>query len=249
MRKSSQNLKYVLPQHKERVIAEIQDFLNYKRANSIDYGTRLLQPFTVVDFSQNDDSIMAQFEGYKSLPHANHYWVSKSELAEFLLGNKIIGVKLFVDNLYVENNCLIMDVNLMKNGFKKPTIYDAQKLKGIQISYSHKLYKSYDVQVKVSDGINIEKTVRIFVFEPSSAESYINEHAVVQNNKVQLKNGITFEDTSTESYVKKSEALEAIRMERKTVKDELKAWFMLNMGDKMPEPVANEFLRKLNEIV
>ena len=67
---------------------------------------------------------------------------------------------------------------------------------------------------------------------------------------MQLKNGITFEDAnSKETFVKKSDALEAIRMERKTVTDELRAWFMLNMADKVEEPFSNAFLKKLKEIV
>jgi hypothetical protein len=244
------NVYYSLPQNREKIIADLQDFLNHKRANSIDYGTRLLEPFTVVGFTHSDDSLMAQFEGHEKLPQSNHYWVGKSELEQFLLGIKTTGVNLIVDNLYTENSCIVMDVNLMKNGFKKMTIYDAQKLKGIQINHDRKIYKSYDVQVQLSKDINIDKLVKVFVLEPSSAEAYINKHTVVQNNKIQLQNGITFEDAnSKETYVKKSDALEAVRMERKTVSDELRAWFILNMANKVEAPFSDAFLKKLKEIV
>lgn len=253
MRKNNKDnsMMYSLKEHKQKIISNIQDFLNYKRTNSIDFGSRLMHDFQVIDFvgSQEDDSLMVKFEGYEGMPHSNHYWVEKVELEAFLNGKKLIGVNLIVDKFYQENNCIVLDVNLMKNGVKKTTIYDAEKLKGIKINYLGKIYKSYDVQVQLEKDTTIDKVIRVFVFELSSAESYINNHTVVQN-KIEIKNGITFEDfESQEQFVRKFDALEAIRLERKAVSNEFKAWFLLNMEFRMDAPVAKAILDKLKEIV
>lgn len=242
---------YSLAQHKEKIMSDIQDFLNYKRTNSIDFGTRLLDDFKVVNFrTDNGDSLFVEFEGYEKIPHSNHYWVQKKELQDFLAGNNRMGVNLFVDNAFVENNCTIFEVNLIKNGFKKMTIHDAQKLKGIQINYNNKLYKSYDVQVKLIKDTEIDKVIRVFVIEPTSAEYFLNHNTVVKNSIIQIKNGITFEDeNSKETFVKKEIALEAVKLERKSVTNEFKAWFMLNMADKVDGHVSDAVLQKLKEIV
>lgn len=245
------NAKHSKKEQKEKIISNIQDFLNYKRTNSIDFGSRLLKEFKVVDFSggPQDENLMVKFEEYDSAPHSNHYWVSKRELEDFLNGNKDIGAKVFVDNIYTENNHSIIEVNLLKNGLKKPTINDAEKLKGINIVHKNILYKSYDVQVAVSDGNFIQHVVKVFVFEPISSEIYINKHTVVQN-KIEIKNGITFEDFNTqEQFVRKFDALEAIRLERKSISDELRAWCLLNMSNRVDDAVLNAFLKKIKEII
>ena len=70
----------------------------------------------------------------------------------------------------------------------------------------------------------------------------------IPSNKI--KNGITFEDfESQEQFVRKFDALEAVRLERKAVANEFKAWFLLNMEFRMDEPVAKAILDKLKEIV
>lgn len=250
MRKDN-NLMYSLSEHREKIITNIQDFLNYKRTNTIDFGSRLMNVFKVVDFSgaQLDENLFVKFEGYDSNPQSNHYWVSKKELDSFLSGKKSIGVNLTVDRFYNENGYSIIEVNLIKNGFKKMYLKDAEKFRGIQINYNGKIYKSYDVQVSLVKDNLVGKIIRIFVIEPSSGESYINKHTVVQN-KVEIKNGITFEDfDNQEQFVRKFDALEAVRMERKNIVSELKAWFSLNMSEKVDDDFSVAFIGKLNEII
>jgi len=238
-------------ENRPKIIKDLQDFLNYKRTNTKDFGNRLLKDFNVVDFSgtQEENKLFVQFENYEKSPQSNHYWVEKKELDDFLNGNRPLGVNLLVDKFSNENDCLILEVNLMKNGFKKTTIQDAERLKGININYGGKLYKSYDVQVNVETDNIIDKIIRIFVFEPSSAESYIEKNTVVQN-KVEIKNGITFEDFyNQDRFVRKFDALEAVRMERKSISNELRAWFMLNMADKVTGEFSEAFLKKIKEII
>lgn len=239
-----------LQEQKGKVISNIQDFLNYKRKNSIDFGIRLLKNFKVVNFSAGpkDENLMIHFEGYESVPHSNHYWVSKKELESFLNGKKETGVKLFVDCSYCEDDKYVLEVNLMKNGFKKPKVTDAERLRGINIIYQDKIYKSYDVKV-VKNGDLIESIIKVFVFEPNYSEKYIDTHTVVQN-RIEIKNGITFEDFHTqEEFVRKFDALEAVRLERRSIIDEMTAWCMLNMTDKVEDSVLQAFLKKMKEII
>jgi len=248
--KKENNLMYTLTEHKQKMLSNLQDFLDYKRMNSINFATRLLQDFKVVNFRSqpSDESFFVEFEGYEKFPQTNHYWVSKSEFEEFMSGKKQIGVEINIDGLYVEDGYTIIEINLIKNGFKKPTIIDANKLKGIKVKYKNNIYKSYEVQVVVSDGIYIDKIVRLFVFEQSSAESYINKHTVYQN-KIEIKNGITFEDfDKQENFVRTLDAMEAVKMERDSVISEIRSWFLLNVSSEVSEQFSNSFLKKLNEI-
>lgn len=250
MNQQNDLIKYSLPNYKDKIISNLQEFLNYKRANSIDFGTRLLHKFKVKDFSlkKNDESFFVEFEESNEEKHANHYWVQKKDLEVFMSGNKEIGVKLFVDSVYKEDKFLIFQINLSKNGFKKPTISEAQKLRGLNIKYNNEIYKSYDVQVSIEKDNYIDKNVRVFVHEQSSAEHYLNNHTVLQN-KVEIKNGITFEDfDKQEFFVRKLDAIEAVRMEKKSVITELQSWFMLNLANKLDEDITKEFLKKMNEI-
>lgn len=239
-------------EERKKIISDLQNFLNYKRTNSIDFGSRLLKDFTVSGFKWNatDESLFVELDGYILNPHSNHYWVNRNELESFLKGNNPIGTKLMIDSVYQEKDYVIFDVNMIKNGFKKSIIQDAEKLKGINIIHDSKLYKSYDVQVKLVEDLEIEKVVRVFAFEPISAESFINKNTVFHSKKISLKSGIIFEDSdSQEEVIKKSDALEAIRMERKTVSNELRAWYLLNMADKVDEQFSKAFLQKLKEIL
>ncbi len=241
---------YSLKEHKEKIITDIQDFLKHKRTNTIDFGNRLMSDFKVIGFTGDatDESLLVKFEGYDEKPHANHIWVNKKELENFLNGDRKIGVNLLIDNFFVENNCLVLEINLIKNGIKTPTVNAAEKFRGININNSGKLYKSYDVQVsEEKDSIN--KVIRVFVLEPSSSESYIDKHTVVQN-KVEIKNGITFEDFyNQDKFVRKFDALEAVRMERRSIAEEMTAWFRLNMLDKVDDNIASAFYKKIKEIV
>lgn len=242
---------YSLEDHKKKFIADLQDFLNYKRTNSLDFGSRLLRPFIVESSTSNrkDENIMVKFQDYDTLPHNNHYWVNKKELDDFLNGKKELGVSLNLDNVYEENGLLIFEINLMRNGIKKPSFIDAQKIRGLNIKHNNKIFKCHDVQVSFRDDNSIDKIVKAFVVESFSAEMYINKYTVVQN-KIEIKNGITFEDFDTqEEFVRKFEALEAVRLERKNVVNEMKSWVFLNMTNKVEEGVLEAFLKKLSEIV
>lgn len=242
---------YSLEEHKKKILSDLQDFLNYKRTNSLDFGSRLLKPFVVESCSsgRKDENIMVKFKGYDELPHANHYWVNKKELDEFLNGKKELGVALMIDHAYEDGEQIIFEINLIKNGIKKPHLVDAQKIRGLNIKHNGRIFKCYDVNVSINEDFSIDKAVRAYVLESSSAESYINRNTVRQN-KVEIKNGITFEDFDTqEEFVRKFEALEAIRLERKDVVNELRAWVVLNMTDKVEKSVLNSFLKKLSEIV
>lgn len=249
MQKNNQ-MMYSLKEHREKIITDIQDFLKHKRTNTIDFGNRLMTDFKVSGFSgtAEDESLLVQFEGYEEKPHANHIWVNKKELEKFLNGDKKIGVNLLIDNFFVENNCLVFEINLIKNGIKSPTLNAAEKFRGININNQGKVYKSYDVQVtEEKDSIN--KVIRVFVLEPSSSESYIEKHTVIQN-KVEIKNGITFEDFhNQDKFVRKFDALEAIRMERRSIAEEMTAWFRLNMLDKVDDNIAAAFYKKIKEII
>jgi hypothetical protein len=248
---NSANSQYTLAEHKQKIISDLNSFLNYKRANSIDFGSRLLKDFKVIGFKYQPDrdSIFVEFEGYDVTPHANHYWVSIKELESFTSGSKNIGVNLFVDRSYSEQGHIILEVNMVKNGFKKMTIYDAEKLKGIFIKYDNRIFKSYDVQVSVKSDMYIDKLIRIFVIEPNSSEDFINKNTVTQN-RIHIKNGITFEDFHTqENFVRKFDALEAVRIERRTVIDELRSWYSLNIDGKVDAQYSEAFYKKLKEIL
>lgn len=249
MQKDS-SMMYSLKEHREKIITNIQDFLIYKRTNTIDFGNRLMSDFKVIGFSgaASDESLFVQFEGYNEKPHSNHIWVNKKDLEKFLNGDRKIGVNLLVDNFFVESNCLVFEINLIKNGIKIPTINFAKKFRGININYKDKIYKSYDVQVnEEKDSIN--KVIRVFVLEPLSSESYIDKYTVIQN-KVEIKNGITFEDFGNQDkFIRKFDALEAIRIERRSISNEITAWFRLNMLDKVDDNIASAFYEKIKEII
>ena len=240
---------YSLKEYKEKIISDLQEFLIYKRTTTVDFGHRLMKPFKVIDFSRDPamESLLVNFEGYATLPQAEHYWVDKKEFENFVSGNKKPGATLFIDKEYHEDGKLIFEINLIKNQFKKPTVYDAEKLNGLTISHNGNLYKSYDVQVKLKDGIQIEKLVRVFVFESTSAETFILKNTVARN-KIEINGNIKFESNETEEFVTKADALKAIKLERESLAQELKSWFALSMFDRVDEKTAALFLKKLNEI-
>lgn len=79
-------------------------------------------------------------------------------------------------------------------------------------------------------------------------EEFIDNHTVFQN-KVEIKNGITFEDfDKQENFVRKLDALDAIKMERNAIIKELRSWFFINQFHKVNEKFAESFLKKLDEI-
>lgn len=237
-----------LSQNREKLISNIQDFLNYKRTNTTNFGSRLLYDFKVVNLVNNTDSIMVEFEKNEDCHHANHYWIDKKEFEDFMSGKKNIGINLIVDNFFNEGGCDVFQINLIKYGFKKMTIHDAKRFKGIQILHNGQIYKSFEVQVVLLDGIYIDKIIKLFVLNSSSAEIHINNHTVLQN-KVEIKNGITFEDfDKQEDFVRKLDALDAIKIERQSVISELKSWFFINKFNSVNEKFTESFLKKMDEI-
>ncbi len=244
-------MAYQSTTQRERLLKELQDFLLYKRTHTIDFGKRLLKNFKVVNFIDKDkDNYFIELEGYNTQPHENHYWVDKKEFARFISGDKTTGINLMVEGISEENNKTFFEINMIKAGFKKPTIDDAERLKGILINHMSKVYKSYDVQVMVENDRFIDKIARVFVQETTAtlAESFIKKNIILQNKKSELSSGMFFEDfTKKEEYVKKEDALTAIELERESVKSELTNWFLLNIKEHVTPQVSNVILSKLRE--
>ena len=240
-----------ISEQKGRVLQELQDFLQYKRTHTIDFGKRLLKDFKVTNFVDKDkDNYFIELAGYETHSHENHYWIDKKEFVRFISGAKTTGLNLMIESSSEENNKTFFEINMIKIGFKKPTIDDAERLKGILINHMSKVYKSYDVQVMIDNDRFIDKIVRVFVQEPtvSVAEAFVKKNIILQNKKSELSSGMFFEDfTKKEEYVKKEDALTAIALERESVKKELTNWFLLNVKEHVNEPVSNIILSKLKE--
>ena len=180
-------------EYNAKTIESLQGFLKYKKETSLDYGTRLLTPFKVVTFTdKSGGNFVAYFENYDKSPVGSHYEIGRGEYNDYLRGFRRDGISLIIDRELVEDEKTIFEVNMMKNGIKKPRITDAEKFKGLKIKFNNKLYKSYDVQVETRSGSDIHKVIRVFVFEVSSAEEFIMNHTVLRN-KIEMRGGIRIE--------------------------------------------------------
>lgn len=224
------NSIYKISDYNKKVIADLQDFLIYKKATSLDYGSRLLEPFVVVDMESHDNekNILVKFENYNVKP-TEHYWVNKKEFHDFVAGDKRLGITLKIDRHFIDDGHIVFELRLTSNGLKGNSVNDVAKLKNLLIEYSNgNLYKVFDVQIKINQGTTIDNIVRLLVTEVESAGQFINKQVVFKDNMEATKGpGMTIVlsgPNTQEEFVKKNDAIKALKLERKNTIKEVSLW-------------------------
>lgn len=264
--KNQNNIPLSQEEYKEKLIVDLQSFLIYKKTTSLDYGSRLLEPFVVVGMSDNGDGIFAKFEEPPYLINVmnasrkrgiDHYWVDKKEFYNFVNGNKKLGTTLNIDKHYIDDGHIVFELRLKNNGLKAD-IYDAQKLKHLIIQYNNgNLYKVFDVQVKCDNDTLIDNVVRLFVTEEESAEQFINQKIVFKDNLEATKGpgmSIILSGPNTqEEFVRKNDAIKAVNLERKNTIKEVFGWLQSFANQNVPyemyqniEELKIKFVEKFN---
>jgi len=252
------NIPFSQEEYNKKIISDLQDFLVYIKTTSIHYGSRLLEPFVVENMSDGKNGMFVEFKdslNTKKNRGVDHYWVDKKEFNEFVNGNRKLGATLNIDKHYIDNGHIVFELRLTNNGLKKD-IHDAQKLKYLTIQYNNgNLYKVFDVQVKCDNNTAVDNIVRLFVTEEESAEQLINQKIVFKDNMEATKGpgmSIILSGPNTqEEFVRKHDALNALKLEKKNTIKEVSLWFdsLIKLEVENAEELKIKFTEKFKQDV
>ena len=234
--------------NKQEVISQLQSYLNYVRFNTVNFGNRLLEYFEVSDFSLTRDvsSIFVEFRGSEA-SRGNHYWVNKKDFEDFKAGKKKLGVALDFTKHTIENGHTVFELNLSKNKLDNK-LNEVAKLKDLNVRYSNGLlYKVIDVQVKVKDETHVENIVKLIVKESKSTKDFIDSKVVLKN-KVEKRGGLEIELGVTEEFLSKNDVLEALKIERSILAEDLKDWIMTLPSEEISSTLRKKITERISEL-
>jgi len=241
----------------ENILKGLQDYLEFIRYNTMDFGSRLLMPFFVSHFTPYKDRYKVCFNDNVN----DCYWVEKDEYDKFLNNKLSNNVILRTSNAFKEGESFGYYMSLSENNikcnldnisilyglrFKLNDIFYKIKDIGYQVdSLSFKFYLDERSSVQESSKI-VEDKVKLYVVEDFYAEDflYVNKFS---NTSRQVKRGmgysIEIDDDHVDDFVLVSDAKTAIQLSKKESLDnilrDLKNIF----------PIENTLSKKISEII
>lgn len=224
----------------EKILKELQSYLEYIRYNTTNFGLRLLRPFCVYHYVYSQNKYKVFFDNDRK----DSYWIEAGEYNKFIQGKLSNTVSLKMENAFSDGNGSGYYMSLAEN--KLDSNVDAlQFLYGLRLKLNDIFYKIKDVNYMSSYGF-VEDRVKIYVVEDFHAEDFLEVNKFVDTSKY-VKRGmgysIEIDDNQTDEYVLLSDAKKAIEMSKKECLDNILRDF------ESVFPLENKISQKVSEIV
>lgn len=192
------------------IISQLQFYLEYIKANTIDYGVRLLKPFTVHDYYTSQGKYQAIFNPSN---RNDCYYITINDLNDFLKGKTSNKVNLRVGRGFEDDGRSGLYLSLSENNLPQ-SMESIQRLFGLRFKKSDLFFKIVDVQFSGEFG-QIEDNIKIYVIEDFGVNDFIEVNKFVDTGMT-VKRGegysIEIDETNNDEYISVSDARTAIKM-------------------------------------
>lgn len=225
-----------LEEYKSSMCRNIQSFLAHERLYNFNCVRRLFSPFKVIDFEQTNSA------GHMFIRFAqgDKIFIKEADLKRYNNGQRHQAVRLIALSEERTESSVTIEISLKTHNLSN-LVVDMPRLHGVIIDYNGTICKTQDVQYEEIAKGRVGNIVKLVLTEYFSAETFLNEKAIMRNKTTHLGNGINFEGIGEqEAYVKFFDATDAVNQERDYVCQEILNWFK-EFG------ASEELLKELNK--
>ena len=201
----------------DKVLKDLQSYLEYIRYNTIDFGLRLIKPFKVCRYSVKDSKYRAIFDEHDV---NDSYWVEQSELNKFLSGGLANQIVLRTSRPFDEEGRSGFYMLLSENKLELD-LDNIELLFGLRFKLNDIFFKIEDIsyqKLKMLDGEElIDDNVKIYVVKDFFAEDFLEVNKFIDTAKSVTKGmgySMEIQDEGTRDYVALSDAKIALKIAR-----------------------------------
>lgn len=224
----------------EKTLKGLQNYLEYIRYNTTNFGLRLLRPFSVYHYVYSQNKYRVFFDNERN----DSYWIEGSEYNKFLQGKLSNTVSLKMDNAFSDDSGSGYYLSLSENNFEA-NVDALQFLYGLRFKLNDIFYKIKDVNYMSSYGF-LEDRIKVYVVEDFHAQDFLEVNKFVDTLR-HVKKGmgysIEIDDDKTDEYVLLSDAKKAIEISKKECMENI----LKDFQDVFP--LENKLSQKVVEVI
>jgi hypothetical protein len=236
------------------ILKNLQNYLEYIRYNTTNFGLRLLRPFSACHYVYSQNKYKVFFDANLN----DSYWVEQVDYDKFMQGKLSNNVMLRMGNAFTEGEKFGYYMSLTENKLEANP-EGLQFLFGLRFKLNDIFYKIEDVGYKnlsiplIEDEV-VDDNVKLYVVEDFYAKDFLEVNKFEDTSKF-VKKGMGYsmeiDDYGKDDYVLLSDARAAITMSKKESLDkilsDLKSVFPMdnNISQKVIYILKNRLLDEL----
>jgi hypothetical protein len=200
------------------VLKNLQNYLEYIRYNTTNFGLRLLRPFSACHYVYSQNKYKVFFDANLN----DSYWVEKTDYDKFIQGKLTNNVMLRMGNAFTEGERFGYYMSLTENKLEANP-EGLRFLFGLRFKMNDIFYKIEDVGYKnlllplIEEGV-MDDNVKLYVIEDFYAKDFLEVNKFEDTSKFVKKGmgySVEIDDFGKDDYVLLSDAKTAIKMSKK----------------------------------
>lgn len=202
----------------DSVLKNLQNYLEYIRYNTTNFGLRLLRPFSACHYVYSQNKYKIFFDTNLN----DSYWVEKTDYDKFIQGKLTNNVMLRMGNAFTEGERFGYYMSLTENKLEANP-EGLRFLFGLRFKMNDIFYKIEDVGYKnlllplIEEGV-MDDNVKLYVIEDFYAKDFLEVNKFEDTSKFVKKGmgySVEIDDFGKDDYVLLSDAKTAIKMSKK----------------------------------
>jgi hypothetical protein len=208
----------------DSVLKNLQNYLEYIRYNTTNFGLRLLRPFSACHYVYSQNKYKVFFDTNLN----DSYWVEQVDYDKFIQGKLTNSVMLRMGNAFTEGEKFGYYMSLTENKLEASS-EGLKFLFGLRFKMNDMFYKIEDVGYKnlslplIEEGV-MDDNVKLYVIEDFYAKDFLEVNKFEDTSKFVKKGmgySVEIDDYGKEDYVLLSDAKAAIKMSKKESLDKI----------------------------
>ena len=208
----------------DSVLKNLQNYLEYIRYNTTNFGLRLLRPFSACHYVYSQNKYKVFFDTNLN----DSYWVEQVDYDKFIQGKLTNSVMLRMGNAFTEGEKFGYYMSLTENKLEASP-EGLKFLFGLRFKMNDMFYKIEDVGYKnlslplIEEGV-MDDNVKLYVIEDFYAKDFLEVNKFEDTSKFVKKGmgySVEIDDYGKEDYVLLSDAKAAIKMSKKESLDKI----------------------------
>lgn len=206
------------------ILKNLQNYLEYIRYNTTNFGLRLLRPFSACHYVYSQNKYKVFFDANLN----DSYWVEQVDYDKFMQGKLSNNVMLRMGNAFTEGEKFGYYMSLTENKLEASP-EGLKFLFGLRFKMNDMFYKIEDVGYKnlslplIEDGV-MDDSVKIYVVDDFHAKDFLEVNKFEDTSKFVTKGmgySVEIDDYGKDDYVLLSDAKAAIKMSKKESLDKI----------------------------